>query len=127
RTLLWKIKNWKFKQVFGFVPTPQYGGRTAVILEQAFVDAQLSALASDYRMADRNEQRAISLLRQVHNSGLVRAHSSGELIRAKSNAEWCQRELHLEKSAFWHAHGLTKKAGFIVKDKYTDYLRDDLL
>ena len=117
RTLLRKIKNWKFKSVFYFYPTSE--DDPSHYMEQHLVDVQLACLAANYRMDD-NEER---LLRKQFDIAASREGTAREgLLRAGEELLYARRALHLAKGAFWRAHELAKKKGFSVKEKYSDYL-----
>lgn len=119
RTLFRKIKSWKFKQVFGFVPEADSGRYSPDIrpAEQKIVDEALGRLAETYSTCDREER---SLRKQMSVA------TREDVRQVREELLYARRMLHLAKSAFWYAHALAKKAGFSVKEKYTAYLPTSL-
>ena len=105
----------RFRRVFGF--TPAYGRdlfrSAARNVQQKIVDEKLGRLAETYSAYDQ-EERLLRKQMSIATRGDVR-HVREELLHAR-------RMLHLAKSAFWYAHGLAKKAGFSVEEKYAAYL-----
>ena len=116
KTLLWKIhySYTAFEREFGFEPTPALVDALIHEMEQRLVDSHLAALAENFNEVDRRERAVVFDCKGVENLEQLEAMKC-RLAEARGS-------LSGAKVGFWHAYELAEKAGFVVREEYTDYL-----
>ena len=102
----------RFESCFGFSPARSTAWNS---LYQRIVDMTLTRLAVSFHDAAREETSFYS--------EAARSNSAKEILELRKKFPLVLEEVRRTKSAFWTARRLAERAGFGVRQKYSDYLQ----